>query len=589
MLAPLTNGYRGATRLPDIWEFRFDPDDVGQAQGWHAGFDQGRPIAVPASWNDIFAEGGDSLGPGWYQVWFHAAGSGPGIRTSLRFDSVSYFAEVWVNGEPVGTHAGAHLPFELDCDGPLMPGENLLVVRVDGRLSPATVPAASRRRSRGFGAAAGSMFDVLGGMLGSAPPTNFDFFPYAGIQRPVWLVSRPAAGLVSLRADTTMHGVAELTVGAMGDVDAIDASITRGDIEVTTGLELAAGRATGVLGIDDAACWGIGAPNLYRLEARAIRGGTVVDAYSLDIGFRTMAVDGTRLLLNGEPVELRGFGRHEDFPIHGRGYDPAVMVKDFSLMAWCGANSFRTSHYPYAEEQLTMADRLGVLVISESPAVSFRFDDDDDLDARLTQWRRDLDELVARDRNHPSVVMWSVGNEPMDFEPGAAPIITEMIDRVRTLDPHRPVFVDSPLSHTVECHESSDIVGLHAYPGWYSDQGDLEVGIAHTRDSIAELAKLGKPIVITEIGADTIAGHHAQPPEMFSEEYQAELVERVLDLVEDVEELAGVHWWNLCDFKTGQGIIRPKALNHKGLFTRDRRPKMAAHRIRARWAPDRYT
>lgn len=579
MLFPQANHHRDAITLPDFWEFRFDPDDIGRDAGWGNGFDDARLIAVPASWNDIFADERDYLGAGWYQVTFRHGPPWEGRIHTVRFDSVSYYADVWLNGHHLGRNVGAHLPFEFETTDALQVGDNRLVVRVDGQLDNTTVPGAPSGPNRGFGNAANSMFDMMAGMMGSYPRANFDFFPYAGIHRKVYLEHRPSSGIGTVAVDADMHGTVTMDASCIGDVDEVRISVLG---EQTTGA-VADGAAALTMSVPDPALWGIGQPNLHELSIEAIVGGQVVDSYLMDIGFRTVEVSGHEIHLNGESIELLGFGRHEDFPIHGRGYDPAVMIKDFSLMDWMGANSFRTSHYPYCEEQLQLADRLGVLVVSESPAVSFRFDDDDGLSVRLDQWRQDLDRLVARDRNHPSVVMWSVANEPMDFVPEAGDLITEMIDRVKALDDTRPVFVESPLSHKVESHYSSDIVALHAYPGWYGNQGQLEDGLLHLRTQLAELAEQGKPIMITEIGADTIAGHHAQPPEMFSEEYQNALVVGVMDIMEETDAFVGLQWWNLCDFKTGQGIIRPKALNHKGLFTRERRPKMAAHTVRERW------
>ncbi len=584
MLFPQANQFRRADRLPDLWEFRFDPDDTGRDAGWSSGFDGGRPIAVPASWNDQFAEGRDDLGPAWYQVRFLSGGVVPGRWARLHFGAVAYQADVWLNGVAIGSHRSGNLPFELDIDSALVAGENLLVVRVDGRLDRTTVPDAPSTPAEGTGTPEGHILARMATMMRSFPASSVDFFPWSGIHRPVTLTGANDGALEVLEVDARADRTATVRVWCGAGGDAVRVSLAGTDVEATASL--AEGRATLELDHPGAELWGIGAPNLETLVVEVMVGGDVIDRYRTEIGFRTIEVVGTEIHLNGEPIEIRGFGRHEDFPVHGRGYDPAVMVKDFSLLEWIGANSFRASHYPYAEEQLQLADRLGVLVISEAPAVSTSFKDDGDLDARMDQWRADIDALIARDRNHASVVMWSVGNEPFDFDDGAPEYIAEMVQRARDLDPTRPAFIESPISHRDEAWAASDVAALHEYPGWYSDQGRLEVGVAQTRRKVESLAATGKPVIITEIGADTIPGHHALPAEMFSEEYQVELVERVMDLVDEIPGLVGVQWWNLCDFKTAQGTLRPKALNHKGLFTRERRPKAAAHAVRARWTAD---
>ena len=153
----------------------------------------------------------------------------------------------------------------------------------------------------------------------------------------------------------------------------------------------------------------------------------VVDRYPLPVGIRTVRVEGTQFLINGEPFSFRGFGMHEDLNVHGRGHDDAAMLHDFSLLAWIGANSFRTSHYPYAEEVLEQADRLGIVVIDETAAVGLNLGvgggmflggprttySDETISAATQQvHRRAIEELIARDKNHPCVVLWSLANEP---------------------------------------------------------------------------------------------------------------------------------------------------------------------------------
>jgi beta-glucuronidase len=129
-------------------------------------------------------------------------------------------------------------------------------------------------------------------------------------------------------------------------------------------------------------------------------------------------------------------------------------------------------------------------------------------------------------------------------------------------------------------------VSLNRYSGWYTQPGDLTEGTRLLADELDAIhRRFAKPLILTEFGADAISGMHAQPPEMFSEEYQAELIGRYIDVLRAKPYVVGEHVWNMCDFKTSQGVGRPGALNHKGVFTRDRRPKLAAHRLREIWRP----
>jgi beta-glucuronidase len=179
-----------------------------------------------------------------------------------------------------------------------------------------------------------------------------------------------------------------------------------------------------------------------------------VDSYTLPVGIRTVEVRGQRFLINGEPFYFRGFGRHEDTPIRGKGHDDVFMVHDFALMEWLGANSFRTSHYPDAEEVLEYADRRGVLVIDEVPGVGINsglaagvfgaaafttFSPETIGEATQRSHERVIRELVARDKNHPCVVMWSIANEPESVIRESRDYFTPLVDLTRELDQSRPV------------------------------------------------------------------------------------------------------------------------------------------------------
>ena len=140
MLYPQTNAYRQTIELSDFWSFRFDPADRGLANGWQNGFDDSHPIAVPASWNDQFEDGRDFLGPAWYGTDFDLPWGWNERRIVLRFGSVNYLAEVWLNGQPLGLHEGGHLPFEFEINSCVKPLANQLIVRVDGQLAFDHVP-----------------------------------------------------------------------------------------------------------------------------------------------------------------------------------------------------------------------------------------------------------------------------------------------------------------------------------------------------------------------------------------------------------------------------------------------------------------
>lgn len=576
MLYPQTNPFRQQLDLSGFWDFRFDPEVAGEQSGWMNGFYDGRPLAVPASWNDQLVDERDNLGPGWYQLRFDLPWGWQDQRIRLRFGSVNYLADVWINGELAGRHEGGHLPFEFDISDRVRGEDNLLVVRVDGGLAPDRVPPGNVPRDPT------NTFAVT-----SYPATNFDFFPFCGIHRPVVLSATPWEAIEDLTINTTIEGSAGLVrVRPTISADALARCTLHGHgASVAAEIPLA-GPAEAVLKVPQASFWGPGSPALYLLTVELVNAGKVFDRYTLPVGIRTVSVEGDALLLNGKPVKLTGFGRHEDFPVAGRGLMPAVVVKDYELLRWVGANSFRTSHYPYSDEMMALADRLGFLVIDETPAVGLFFAEPG-LARRLELCRQFIRELIARDKNHPSVIMWSLANEPHSYGEVPRDFFKNLFDLATSLDDTRPMTLVSHLGVLEESFEFLDVVCLNRYYGWYSESGQLAEGFARLAAELDSLHdEFPKPLLLTEFGADAIPGWHAQPAEMFSEEFQAELISGYVEICNARPFVVGEHVWNLCDFKTSQAVHRMGALNYKGVFTRDRRPKLAAHRLRTLWGGD---
>ncbi len=210
------------------------------------------------------------------------------------------------------------------------------------------------------------------------PAANFDFFPFCGIQRPVILYSKPRHGINDLTIVTDIDGTTgvvrvDLKTEAVGQVTRARITLKGHGAQIAFECVPQQTRAM-PLCVLQARFWSPEEPALYHLVIELVQDGVVFDRYSLEIGIRTIKIDGDRLLLNGQPVVLKGFGRHEDFPVVGRGLMPAVIVKDYELMRWIGANSFRTTHYPYSDEMMDLADRLGFMVIDETPGVGLFFD-----------------------------------------------------------------------------------------------------------------------------------------------------------------------------------------------------------------------
>lgn len=595
MLRPQQNAVRNTLDLSGLWDFGIDPDKAGEAGRWFEGIPDPRQVAVPGSWNEQFTDTDLYLGHAWYLTYTCIPTMWHGSRVLLHLGSANYAARVWVNGHEAGEHIGGHLPFAIDITEHIEWREpNRIAIMVENELRPDRVPPGNLE-------AAGPL-----GVGNNNPPTSFDFFPYAGIHRPVTLVSVPQTHLTNITVTTERDGTDGIV---LVHATASDGFSGEGTVELAADAEnrivelpFENGEGTATIRVPNARLWSPADPHLYGLTVSLLGEDTVADTYELHIGIRTIEVTGEGLLLNGAPVELRGFGKHEDSPAFGRGMNLPQMVQDASLMQWLGANSFRTAHYPYAEEWLDLADRLGFLVIDEIPAVGLSFNDgEENITARLEQCRRQVSELVARDKNHPSVITWSVANEPIpntmgsltgdpnagegEDPTGGLAFFEELVTHAKSLDSTRPVIIVGVMGGSPDSWLAlSDYIAINRYYGWYVMGGDLAAAREAIDEEVDRLhATHGTPLLMAEFGADTIAGRHSVDPQLFSEEYQRELLGIYLDSAAERPWFFGLHVWNFADFRTAQGISRMGGFNHKGVFTRDRQPKLAAHMLRERW------
>jgi len=585
MLYPQQNLFRNKLDLSGIWDFQIDPDQIGEINGWQNGQVGTRPIAVPGSWNEQYEDIYNYLGLAWYFKSTYVPQSWRGQRVFLRVGSACYFATVYVNGIKIGVHEGGHLPFTFEITDQIRwETENTIAISVENELKPTRVPS-------------GKMSTPLL-PVASFPHTTYDFFPFAGIHRPVVLYSVPQTYIEDITVVTDIDGqdgILKVNVRLNSLVSLQGNLKLKGDDAIiTTNLDFQAGVAEAQLTVIDAKFWSDKTPYLYGLEIAVGQ-----DQYALQVGIRTIAVQGGHILLNGKPVQLNGFGRHEDFIASGKGLNLPLLVKDYQLMRWTGANSYRTSHYPYSEEEMQLADREGFLVIDEIPAVSLQFEDDDNIAIRQRICLQQTDELIARDKNHPSVVMWCVANEPMTprlnlspsetlAEPAVAKgkiFLEKLMDRAKDLDPTRLVTFatlgGTPTSWTEQC----DVLCMNRYWGWYVLGGQLDralLSFEQELDSVWETWH--KPIIMTEFGADTMAGMHGHPNVMWTEEYQAEYIRGHLMVAAQKDYIAGMQVWNFADFAAVQSVMRVGGINMKGVFTRARTTKMAAHVLRECWA-----
>jgi beta-glucuronidase len=575
--------------LNGIWKFKLDQGS-GFAEEWFLRpLQETVPMPVPASYNDLY-EGAafrDHIGWVWYEREIVVPDHFFTQRIVLRFGSATHAAKVYLNGRLVVEHTGGFTPFEAEINAFVKSGKNRLTVAVNNIVDYTTLPVGNYQEE-----------DVPGRGKVVTDTPNFDFFNYAGIQRPVKLYTTPSTYIRDITMTTEVDGQ-NAQVGYIIDTEG-DAEV-RVSIQDETGETVASSTgATGQLTIKDVHLWQPLHAYLYTCVVELWQQGQLLDTYEQPFGVRTVAVKEGKFLINGKPFYFKGFGRHEDSHIHGRGLDEVLNVKDLNLLKWMGANSFRTSHYPYSEELMRLADREGFVVIDEVPAVGLHLNFGTMLGGgvRLHKTWEELGtkehhaqvirELIARDKNHPCVVMWSIANEPASEEEGAHEYFQPLVQLARELDPQkRPVTIVIHLMATPDTNKVSDLVdvlALNRYYGWYVQGGQLEVAKALLRDELTGWNRVqpDKPVMFTEYGADTIAGLHDTTPAMFSEEYQVECLKANHEVMDEFPTFIGEQVWNFADFQTSQSIMRVQG-NKKGVFTRERKPKMAAHYLRERW------
>jgi beta-glucuronidase len=590
MLYPIQNNVRHKLDLSGIWDFKIDPDEVGEQSGWPNALADPGPIAVPGSWNEQYADLFEYLGLAWYMRRTYVPQTWRGQRVFIRVGSANYFGTVYVNGTKVGSHEGGHLPFAFEVTKLVRWGEeNVIAISVENHLKPTRVPS-------------GNISSALGAFA-SFPSTTFDFYPYAGIHRPVMLYAIPQDYIEDVTVVTSIDGTdgsVKVTVrlntsgAAQGSV-----RLVGGDGPVEADLRFSGGAAEAEMRVPGARFWSDTDPFLYDLVIE-----TASDRYTLPVGIRTVAVRDNHILLNGRPVQMNGFGRHEDFYASGRGLNLPLLVKDYQLMRSVGANSYRTSHYPYSEEEMRLADSAGFLIIDEIPAVSLQFDSEENMAERMRMCRQQIEELIIRDKNHPSVLIWSVANEPQPQKLNLTKVEVEgnrddpsvawgkefldtLVRHARELDSTRLVALVGVMGGPMDWLRECDVTCINRYWGWYVDGGQLDKALAEL-DKELDLTwqTLRKPIIMTEFGADTMVGFHGQPPLMWTEEYQAEYVRGHLEVAARKDFVAGMQVWHYADFAAVQSVMRVGGVNMKGVFTRTRQPKMAVEVLREFWVKD---
>lgn len=585
MLYPIQNNYRHIIDLNGLWEILVDPNNEGFSKNYQKGFHSDYIVAVPGSWNEQLEEAGllHYVGTIWFTRSFNVPDVFHNKSILLRIDSIDFNSKVWINGNYIGENNFGFLPFEYDITSYInFNDENIIVIWVNNELDNETIPQGiksetyrSENRLREE----------------TNPPARFDFCLYGGIHRPIRLLILPYFYIDKIFIDSKVNNEnsCSLKFRVLTNNDINAQVLIKINKEVAAIGIIKKGIAEFLAELKNPILWFPENPYLYNLKIQLLVNNEIIDEYILEYGIRTVSINNRKIFINGKEYYLKGFGKHEDFSIIGRGLFLPGIVKDFSLLKWINANSFRTSHYPYAEEILYFADKKGILVIDEVPAVSldFRYTNE----KTLLNHKEFITRLIERDYNHSCVIIWSVGNEPNlvganEYYNGKGrEYWKEIFNLTKTLDPFRPVTVPncSRAGLNDPVFEFCDIISINRYYGWYEYPADFQKVKEILNEELESLYKeYKKPILFTEFGADTLVGEHSSSLQMFTEEFQIKLLKEYLQIIRTKDFIIGEHIWTFADFRTPQHFRRV-ILNLKGVFTRERKPKGAAFFLKEYW------
>jgi len=516
----------------------FDPN--GHPQDYN--FGNAPTLRVPGDWNTQRPELFYYEGPIWYERDFQHV-SKPNTRTFLHIGAANYRTFVWVNTKKICEHEGGFTPFDCDITAALKEGSNFVVLSVD-----------STRIADGV------------------PTLQTDWWNYGGITRDVSLVEVPTEFIDDYelhlsRADHSLI-LGYVHVEGAKPGTAVTVSLPELSAKIETAVD-ANSRAAITIPTKSLSLWSPNNPKLYKIE---IVSGP--DKIEDTVGFRTIETRGTQILLNGQPVFLRGISIHAEAPYRtGRAYTEEDVD---TLLGWAkelGCNYVRLAHYPHDERMTRAADRLGLMVWSEIPDYwALQFDNP----AVLAKSKQQLSEMIRRDRNKASIVLWSVANETPNTE-ARTKYLSAMVDLTHQLDPTRLVtaallvrtektstgsnkIVDDPLGKAL------DVIGTNEYIGWYEQH-------AEGADTTTWDIRYDKPLIMSEWGGDAKAGNHAPSgdshPALWTEEYQAEIYRHQIAMLNQIPQLRGTSPWILTDFRSPRRVNPglQDNFNRKGLIS----------------------
>jgi len=494
-------------------------------------------LSVPGCWTMQNPALRHFEGAVWYARRFTWDNSTP--RLMLHVGAAAYGARVFLNGTPLGAHLGASTPFCVELTSHLRAGENRLLIQVDNRRSAERVPM-----------------------------HHFDWFNDGGLHRTVSLVKLPE---VFIRSTRIWFECGSVQVHlSLSDAASGPATLTIPDLAISSTIDVIKGEGRIAIPADPLR-WSPETPILFDVTLSF-----GADSITERTGFREIATAGTDILLNGRSIYLRGICIHEDDALLGRTTTDEDLQRRFAHLRDLGCNFARLAHYPHDPRVAQLADAHGILLWAEIPvywAIDFANP------ATYADAENQLQELIARDINRCSIILWGVGNENADTNARYV-FMSRLADAARAADPTRLIGAACLINRETfqiadRLAAHLDVIGLNEYFGWYEpDLDGLRRLLANSTPD--------KPVVISETGADAVAGRRGPDTELFTEDNQARIYRAQLDIIAEFPWLRGFVPWLLYDFRSERrqtGLQR--GWNRKGLIAEDKTTRKLAFDVLA--------
>lgn len=547
-------GGRYKESLDGIWQYAVDQYDTCLRQKWFNegytdangltfpvdySFDQWPTINLPCCWNNVKEEYHLYECPMVFTRKFGYLEAAKDERVFLRIGAANYIVRVFMNKQYVGMHRGGSTPAFWDVTE-FLQKDNRIILSVDGTRRPEQVPT-----------------------------ENTDWFNYCGVYREIELIRVPKVHVKDFSCNLVNDGFfdkIEASVTISEETDAL-ANLTIEELGVNEVFQIKGGVGK-VITISEPELWSPENPKLYnvKLEITAEDNiNEVLDCVSDEIGFREIkSIDG-KLWLNGKEIFLRGISCHEDSVVGGKMLTDEERIENIKIAKELGCNFMRVAHYPHHENMSKLADKLGILLWEEVPvywAIKFS------RQATYDDAENQLKEMILRDRNRASVIIWSVGNENADSDERLE-FMSGLAKCAKALDPTRLIsaacLVDGELNIIADrLADYLDVIGINEYYGWYNpDFARLP--------QLFENSHPDKPVIITEFGADAMSHHHGTKDDKGTEECQADVYEKQIEAIRQISYIKGMTPWILYDFQCPRRTaFIQNYYNRKGLLNEDK-------------------